>query len=329
MSKHPPQNTPDSAPVTVAALYTFAALPNFKDLKTPLLETCQNAGVYGTLLLAHEGINGTIAGPRDGIDAVTAHIRQIPGCDNLEYKESHAESRPFYRMKVRLKKEIVTMGEPDVDPHKMVGTYVEAEDWNALIADPDVIVIDTRNDYEVEIGTFRGAIDPDIATFREFPAWLMAQKELSPGTIGKKKVAMFCTGGIRCEKSTAYARQQGIDTVYHLKGGILKYLENIAQEDSLWDGECFVFDHRVSIKHGLELGSYDTCHACRKPIDENDKASAHYVEGVSCPKCYDVHDAKQKLRFQERQHQVELAEKRGQKHFGPAAETTKRKQPAA
>ncbi|MHA1597332.1 MAG: oxygen-dependent tRNA uridine(34) hydroxylase TrhO [Alphaproteobacteria bacterium] len=306
--------TPDGTPVVVAALYTFAALPDFRDRQAPLLAVCREAGVYGTLLLAHEGINGTIAGPRHGIDAAVAHIRQIPGCGDLQYKESFAETRPFYRMKVRLKKEIVTMGEPDVDPHKMVGTYVDPGDWNALISDPDVIVIDTRNDYEFAIGSFQGAIDPDIATFREFPDWF--RKTIMPEAAKGKKVAMFCTGGIRCEKSTAFAKQLGVEAVYHLKGGILKYLETVPEEDSLWDGECFVFDQRVSIKHGLALGSYDTCHACRRPIDSGDKASAQYEAGVSCPHCHDIYDAKQKQRFRDRQHQVDLADKRGETHFG-------------
>lgn len=312
----PPIATPDDAPLVVAALYKFTALPDFEGRKEPLLEACQTAGVYGTLLLAHEGINGTIAGTREGIDAALVHIQQIPGCQDLELKESFALENPFYRMKVRLKKEIVTMGVPDIDPNQSVGTYVAPKDWNALISDPDVILIDTRNEYEVGIGTFQGAIDPKTTNFREFPDWFRAQEKLRPDTFDGKKIAMFCTGGIRCEKATAFVKQEGIDEVYHLKGGILKYLETVPKDDSLWDGECFVFDQRVSVKQDLELGSYDMCRACRTPIDENDKASAKYVPGVSCPKCHDVNNAKQKQRYQDRQRQMKLAEKRGETHLG-------------
>jgi len=310
----------------VAALYKFTALTGFEGLKPPLLDACQKAGVLGTLLLAREGINGTIAGSRNGIDLALAHIRQIPGCSDLEHKESFALENPFYRMKVRLKKEIVTMGVPDLDPNQTVGTYVAPDDWNALISDPDVILIDTRNDYEVSIGTFRGAIDPHTTTFRDFPDWFNSQQELHSEALAGKKVAMFCTGGIRCEKATAYVKQQGIDEVYHLKGGILKYLETVPQETSMWDGECFVFDQRVSVKHGLELGSYDMCHACRTPIDDDDKASPKYLHGVSCPKCHDTNDANQTHRFQARQTQMDLAEKRGVKHLGQICVVTSAEQ---
>jgi UPF0176 protein len=306
----------ENSAFVVAALYKFTVLPDFKTLKTPLLAACLEAQVLGTLLLAHEGINGTIAGTREGIDSALAHIRQIPGCDDLEQKESFAHDNPFYRMKIRLKKEIVTMGVPDLDPNHTVGTYVAPGEWNALISDPDVILIDTRNDYEVSIGTFRGAINPKTNTFREFPDWFKRRPELSPTASKGKKVAMFCTGGIRCEKATAFVKEHGIDEVYHLKGGILKYLETVPQEDTLWDGECFVFDQRVSVKHGLELGSYDMCHACRIPIDDDDKNSPFYVPGVSCVNCYDTTDAKRKNRFKDRQRQMELAEKRGEKHLG-------------
>jgi UPF0176 protein len=308
----PPVTSAENAPFVVAALYQFTALADFKNLKEPLLEACLTAGVYGTLLLAQEGINGTIAGTRDGIDAALDHIRQIPGCSALEHKESFALENPFYRMKVRLKKEIVTMGVPDIDPNEIVGTYVDPHDWNALISDPDVILIDTRNEYEVSIGTFKGAIDPKTTTFREFPDWFKSQEGLHP----KQKVAMFCTGGIRCEKASAFVKQQCIEDVFHLKGGILKYLETVPKDDSLWDGECFVFDQRVSVKHDLELGSYDMCRACRMPIDDDDKNSAKYVPGVSCPRCYDATDEKQKQRYQARQRQVELAAGRGETHIG-------------
>ena len=302
--------------MVVAALYKFVHLPDFKSLQPGLLDSCMKADVRGTLLLANEGINGTIAGTRAGIDAALNHIRGLPGCGDLDHKESFALTNPFYRMKVRLKKEIVTMGVDNIDPNQIVGTYVDPENWNDLISDPDVIVIDTRNEYEVSIGTFKGAIDPKTTTFREFPNWFNAQESLQASALEGKKIAMFCTGGIRCEKSTAFVKGRGIDDVFHLKGGILKYLETVPQEKSLWNGECFVFDHRVSVKHDLELGSYDMCHACRNPIDDDDKKSSHYVPGVSCPKCYATIDADRKQRFEQRQKQIELAKMRGQQHLG-------------
>lgn len=313
MSNNPQPALPQSE-IVVAALYKFSLLPDYEALREPLLKACLDAGIKGSLLLAREGINGTVAGSQNGIDALQAAIREILGIEELEYKESFAATNPFYRMKVRLKKEIVTMGVDGIDPNDTVGTYVEPEDWNALISDPDTILIDTRNDYEVGIGTFEGAIDPHTATFREFPDWF---KALPEADLEGKKVAMFCTGGIRCEKATAFVRQQGIDDVYHLKGGILKYLETVPEETSLWKGECFVFDQRVSVKHGLELGSYDLCHACRSPLSDADKNADSYVPGVSCPKCHNKTDAKRKtLRFQERQRQMELAEKSGKAHIG-------------
>jgi UPF0176 protein len=312
--------------IVIAALYKFAPQPDFAELRAPLLACCETAGTLGTLLLASEGLNGTIAGSRAGIDAVLSYIRSIPGFEDLEHKESFAAENPFLRMKVRLKKEIVTMGVPGTDPTHIVGTYVDPQDWDALISDPDVIVIDTRNDYEVEIGTFKGAIDPDIKSFREFPAWIRAQKNIKPDT----KVAMFCTGGIRCEKSTAFLKEEGVQEVYHLKGGILKYLENVpAQDDhgndNMWEGECFVFDDRVSVGQDLVPGPYDMCHACRHPITEEDKQSDLYMPGVSCPKCHDVSSEDQKSRYLERQKQMELAKQRGEQHLGShtpqAAET--------
>lgn len=306
--------TPQS--IVVAALYKFTPLDDFAGFQAPLQAACEAADVYGTILLAHEGINGTVSGTREGIDAVLAHIQQIPGCSELEVKESHADEMPFYRMKVRLKKEIVTMGVADIDPNRTVGTYVDPQDWNDLISDPNVIVIDTRNDYEVGIGTFRGAIDPKTTAFREFPDWFRNQKELRAKIDSGMKVAMFCTGGIRCEKSTAFLKQEGVEDVFHLKGGILRYLENIPREQSLWEGDCFVFDQRVSVKHGLELGDYDMCHACRNPIDANDMASEQYVPGVSCPKCYGSHHESQERRFRDRQKQIELARERGEAHIG-------------
>lgn len=297
---------------TVAALYHFTKFPDPAAVQGPLLAACEAAGIKGTLLLAREGINGTIAGTRAGIDAVLAHIRALPGCAGLEWKESTADEMPFGRMKVRLKKEIVTMGQPDVDPTASVGHYVEAKDWNALIASPDVAVIDTRNDYEVEIGTFDGAVDPQTKSFRDFPAWWRENAH----RFHNKRIAMFCTGGIRCEKSTNFLISEGVDQVFHLKGGILKYLEDVPADESLWQGECFVFDKRVSLGHGLVQGDYDLCHACRRPLSAEDKRRPEFEEGVSCHRCLAEYTDADRDRFRERQHQVELAEKRGESHFG-------------
>lgn len=298
--------------IIVAALYKFVDLPDYQSLQAPLLASCEQHDVKGTLLLASEGINGTIAGPRNGIDAVLNFLRNDPRFKNLEHKESHAKSMPFYRMKVRLKKEIVTMGVDGINPNKMAGTYVKAEDWNKLISDPDVVIIDTRNDYEVEIGTFKNALNPNIKTFRDFPEWIHQQKSLEK----KPKVAMFCTGGIRCEKSTAFMRTEGFDEVYHLQGGILKYLEVVPEKESLWEGECFVFDERVAVGHGLKLGEHDLCRSCRYPISVEDKQSLHFVEGVSCPHCFNQKSETKKAGLMERQKQMELARKRNQQHVG-------------
>jgi UPF0176 protein len=297
---------------TVAALYHFTRFEDPASLRDPLLDLCKTHNIGGTLLLAREGVNGTIAGTRQGIDAVLAHLRALPSCADLVHKESTATVPPFNRMKVRLKKEIVTMGQPDVDPTKDVGQYVAPAEWNALISSPDVAVIDTRNDYEVAIGTFDGAIDPQTKTFGEFPAWWEENKH----RFHNKKIAMFCTGGIRCEKSTNYLKGQGVDEVYHLQGGILKYLEEVPQDDSKWDGECFVFDARVSVGHGLREGPHVLCHACRQPILPEDKARPEYEEGVSCHQC--VHDTTEdaKDRFRERQKQMRLAAMRGETHMG-------------
>jgi UPF0176 protein len=297
----------------VAALYKFVALDDFERLQAPILEKCVENDVKGTLLLAHEGINGTVAGPENGIRALLAYLNANPEFEGLVHKESWASEAPFPRMKVRLKKEIVTMGVQGIDPNKIVGTYVKPGEWNDLIADPDTIVVDTRNDYEVAIGTFKGAVDPKTKTFREFPQWAEENKDILKKP---KKVAMFCTGGIRCEKSTAYMKEQGYDQVYHLEGGILKYLEEVPEEESLWEGECFVFDDRVSIGHGLKEGPYDMCHGCRRPISEEDKTSEYYVPGVTCPFCHDELTDDQKARFAERQKQMELARKRGELHRG-------------
>lgn len=296
----------------VAALYKFVGLPDYKTVQGPLLEFCLQNDIKGTLLLAHEGINGTVAGSRESIDALLSHLKSDTRLVDLTHKESLAEEMPFYRMKVKLKKEIVTLGVEDIDPTHVVGTYVEPQQWNDLISDPDVLVVDTRNDYEVELGTFSGAVNPNTASFREFPAYV--ERELDPGK--QKKVAMFCTGGIRCEKSTALLKQMGFDQVYHLKGGILQYLEDVPQKDSLWQGECFVFDNRVSVDHDLQPGTYDLCHGCRRPITDADKASEKYVEGVACPRCHDELTEDQWKRFSERQKQVQLSRERQQTHIG-------------
>ena len=307
-------------PLTVAALYRFPRCADPAALQAPLAGGCRANGVRGTLLLAGEGINGTIAGTEPAIAAVLDHIRALPGCAALDVKFSTAASMPFHRMKVRLKREIVTMGQPGIDPNRSVGTYVEPQDWNALIADPDTIVIDTRNDYEVAVGTFDRAIDPKTASFRDFPAWFRAQRDRLLGEGKAPKVAMFCTGGIRCEKSTAFLKQEGVDEVFHLKGGILKYLETVPEDESLWRGECFVFDQRVTVAHGLAQGSYGLCHACRRPVSDADMASPLYEEGVSCPACHDERSDDQRAAYRERQRQETLAATRGMAHVGAVLE---------
>lgn len=294
----------------VAALYCFTPFEDLAAIREPLLAICEEAGTKGTLLLAHEGINGTIAGSEKAVGAVLDHVRSLPGCERLEVKYSTATEEPFARMKVRLKREIVTMGEPSVDPRASVGRYVDPQDWNALISDPDTIVIDTRNDYEVAVGTFEGAVDPATTSFREFPKWFRDNREEL--LEGKKKVAMFCTGGIRCEKSTSFLRGEGVEDVFHLKGGILKYLETVPEAESKWHGDCFVFDERVTVKHGLEEGDYHLCRACRRPITDEDMAHDHYAEGVSCPYCYDEKSDTQRARYAERQRQRDLAKARGE-----------------
>lgn len=296
----------------VAALYHFVAVPRFAELRPPLQALCEENGVRGTLLLAHEGINGTIAGPADGLHRVLAFLRSQPEFAALEHKESHAAEMPFLRMKVRLKKEIVTMGVEDIDPTRSVGTYVAPEDWNALISDPETIVIDTRNDYETAIGMFKGAVDPNTKTFREFPDWVRE----NTGLHNKPKIAMYCTGGIRCEKATAFMKEQGFDEVYHLKGGILKYLEEVPAEESLWEGACFVFDERVSVLHGLEEGEHRLCRACRHPLTAEEITSPLYEAGVSCPHCHAARSEDDRLRFRQRQLQMDLAKKRGERHLG-------------
>ncbi|TPN35451.1 rhodanese-related sulfurtransferase [Mesorhizobium sp. B2-3-3] len=302
-----------SQPVRVAALYRFARLDAFGELRAPLAAFCCGRGIKGTLLLAHEGINGTVAGSEAAIAELIEYIETIDGLAGLEVKYSVAAAMPFHRMKVRLKREIVTMGVEDIDPAASAGTYVAPADWNALISEPGTIVVDTRNAYEVSIGTFKGAVDPATASFREFPAWVEAHRAQLEG----RKVAMFCTGGIRCEKATAYVRSLGFKDVFHLKGGILKYLEEVPAEQSLWQGECFVFDERVSVSHGLAEGEAELCRACRHPLTASDLTSPKYAAGVSCPHCFDARSEEDRKRYAERQRQVELAEARGKgPHIG-------------
>jgi UPF0176 protein len=300
----------------VAALYRFTPIEDCGAVRGPLEHVCRSQCVKGTLLLANEGINGTIAGTREAIGRVLNHIRGIPGCADLDVKFSAAATMPFHRMKVRIKREIVTMGEPDIDPLSSVGTYVAPEDWNALVSDPDTIVIDTRNDYEVAIGSFTDSINPGTATFRDFPAWFRSRREQLLGEGKSPKVAMYCTGGIRCEKSTAFLKEQGVEEVFHLKGGILKYLETVPEEESLWQGECFVFDRRVAVGHGLKPGTHELCPACRHPVNAEAAASPHYEAGVSCPSCYHERTDEQRAGYRERHRQEALAAALGRNHIG-------------
>ncbi|GAA5218861.1 rhodanese-related sulfurtransferase [Corallincola platygyrae] len=304
--------------IVVCALYKFVRLDDYQAIRQPLTDAMNQYQVKGTLLLASEGINGTVAGCREGIDNLLAWLKRDSRLADIEYKESYTEEAPFHRTKVKLKKEIVTMGVEGIDPRHVVGTYVEPKDWNALISDPDVLLVDTRNDYEINVGTFQGAVNPNTESFREFPEYVANQLDKNQ----HKKVAMFCTGGIRCEKSTAYLKEQGFDEVYHLKGGILKYLEEVPEEETLWQGECFVFDERVTVDHQLNNGSYEMCNACRLPITQEDKLSDKFQLGVSCPHCYDKTTPEQRARFAERQKQVELAKRRGESHIGSEASQT-------
>ena len=301
----------------VCAMYKFVALENFENIREPLLSIMEENNICGTLLLANEGINGTVAGSRQAIDNLLAWFKLDQRLADISYKESTTQEKPFKRSKVKLKKEIVTMGVEGIDPRHVVGTYVKPKDWNALISDPDVVLIDTRNDYEVQIGTFENAVDPKTTTFREFPDYV--KNNMDPNK--QKKVAMFCTGGIRCEKSTAYMKEQGFDEVYHLEGGILKYLEEVPEEQTMWQGECFVFDDRVTVDHQLQAGKYDQCHACRMPILEEDKEKPQYAKGVSCHHCFDKTSEEQRARYAEREKQMELAKLRGEAHVGSDAAT--------
>ena len=306
--------------IQIAALYKFFRFPDYAERRQALAAKLCGLGIKGSLLLAEEGINGTLAGTPEAIAEALATLRALPGAETLEAKFSEADEMPFLRLKVRLKREIVTMGVPGTDPNSLVGTYVKPQDWDALISDPGTVLIDTRNDYEVAIGTFEGAIDPQTETFREFPAWFRQFREKLEAEGRKPKIAMFCTGGIRCEKATSFVKAEGIDDVFHLEGGILKYLEEVPAEGSLWRGECFVFDERVSVCPDLSPGSHVLCHACGHPVAEVQREDPAYVEGVSCPHCIEKMTDSQRARFAERQKQIELAKKRGQAHVGPRAE---------
>ena len=301
--------------LTICALYKFTRLDDFEEIQGPLKIFLESLNIRGTLLLAKEGVNGTISGDNDSIMKSLDYLQKDERLVGLEYKFSYSEKPPFKRLKVKLKKEIVTLGESNIDPIFSSGTYVKPADWNELINDPDVVLIDTRNNYEFEIGSFKGSINPNTETFREFPAYTKNNLE----KYRDKKIAMFCTGGIRCEKSTAYLKSKGFENVFHLQGGILKYLEEIKEDESLWEGECFVFDDRVAVKHNLELGKYDQCHACRFPITDEDKEHPHYEKGASCPRCYGTKNSSQVSRYREREKQVQLAKSRGESHIGDDA----------
>jgi len=304
------------APIRVVALYRFARFADCDAIQRELLHICRQRAIKGTLIVASEGLNGTIAGSDAAIEEVLAHIRSLPGCEDIDVKDARAPTMPFHRLKVRIKREIVTMGQPAIDPLNDAGHYVAPHDWNALIADPDTILIDTRNDYEVAIGSFAGAIDPRTRSFRDFPAWFAAHREALSTRGPDTKVAMFCTGGIRCEKATALLKAEGLDHVYHLKGGILAYLEAVPPEQSRWQGECFVFDERVTVTHGLQPGSYLLCRACRMPVSRGDEASPHYIEGVACPSCHAERSDAQRDGYAERHRQAQLAAARGDTHVG-------------
>ena len=305
----------------ICALYKFTRLDDFEEIQLPLRSFLDSLSVKGTLLLAREGINGTISGTKVSLEKVLDYLQSDPRFLDLEFKFSYSQKIPFKRLKVKLKKEIVTMGLTEIDPTHSAGTYVKPKDWNELINDPDVVLIDTRNHYEYEIGSFKGAINPNTETFREFPSFTKNTLE----QYRDKKIAMFCTGGIRCEKSTAYLKSEGFKNVFHLQGGILKYLEEVNEDESLWEGECFVFDDRVAVKHNLEQGQYDQCHACRFPITEEDTMHPHYEKGASCPRCFGTKNSSQMSRYREREKQVKLAKQRGEEHIGDDAIVIKNK----
>ena len=302
----------------VCALYRFVRLDDYEQLRKPLYRFLSDHGIRGTLLLAPEGINGTVAGSQESIAALKERLAQDTRLAGIDYKDSRTDTMPFNRTKVKLRKEIVTMGVEDIDPKRSAGTYVKPHEWNELIRDPEVTLIDTRNEYEMEVGSFRNAVNPNIKAFREFPEYV--ETNLDPNK--HRKVAMFCTGGIRCEKSTAYLREQGFAEVYHLEGGVLRYFEEVPEEESLWEGECFVFDDRVAVNQNLDRGHHDQCHACRRPITEDDKASPRYQRGISCPRCYESLTEEQRARFAERERQIRLARERGEAHVGAEAADT-------
>jgi UPF0176 protein len=308
------------------AMYHFVDLQHFEKLREPLLQFCVGHQIKGTIILADEGINGTVAGSENSIHELLHFLKTDllfeGNFKNLAHKESWSDKHPFYRMKVKLKKEIVTLGVLGVSPTKMVGTYVKPQDWNAIITDPEVVLIDTRNDYEYAIGTFKNAINPKTNTFREFPEYVKTHFDPKK----HRKVAMFCTGGIRCEKASSYMMSEGFDEIYHLEGGILKYLEEVKPDESLWQGECFVFDQRVAIKHGLEVGEFDQCYACRYPLSQDEIKSEQYTPGISCPHCYNTHTPEKLKGLSERQRQVILAKKHGSNHIGERNQTNKKNQ---
>ena len=306
----------DKSNFIVVAFYKFFELQNLEEFKDILRLIFNDTLVKGTILLAKEGINGTIAGMPSEIKNVLDELWNLDNLNDLEAKYSLAPQNPFFRMKIRLKKEIVTLGIDNISPKKEVGKYIKPENWNSFISDESLILIDTRNDYEVSIGSFDKAINPNIKSFREFPNWVSKNLLNKGSEIKKKKIGMFCTGGIRCEKSTSYLKSLGFEDVYHLEGGILKYLEKIPENETKWNGSCFVFDYRVSVKHSLELGDYDMCFACRMPINDEDKKNKHYIKGQSCHHCFTRSNVKQKQRFKERQKQIEIAKKKNQSHIG-------------
>ena len=303
----------------IAALYKFFSISKPELLQNKIRDRFKQLKIKGTILVGHEGINGTISGVDLAIDAAIDFLKKINGCSKLDVKYSESYEDPFIRLKIKLKQEIVTIGDTSIDPNKIVGNYVSPDEWNLLIQDEDTIVIDTRNNYEYSIGTFKNAINPNTQKFREFPDWV-EKNNFSDEDKKSKRVAMFCTGGIRCEKASSFMKDYGFAEVYHLKGGILKYLEDMPQENSLWEGECFVFDDRVSVNHNLQPGSYDMCHGCRMPITDQDKDSSKYIKGVACPNCFDKTTEEQKARYMSRQKQVDLAKSRNQKHIGPKEE---------
>ncbi len=304
----------------VAALYKFSQIDNPLEVQIYLKKILKNLSIYGTILVGNEGINATIASrDKKNLNKALMYLKNLKGFKDLDIKFSNSKKKPFIRLKIKLKQEIVTIGDKSIDPTKNVGEYVNPEDWNSLLEEENILLIDTRNDYEYSIGSFKDSINPNTQKFRDFPEWLKGQN-FTQEDKNRKKVAMFCTGGIRCEKASSLMKNEGFKKVYHLKGGILKYFESVSKENSLWDGECFVFDDRVSVKHDLSVGDYDMCHGCRMPITETDKISQKYIQGVSCPNCFDQTTEEQKSRYMSRQKQIDLAKQRNQKHIGPKEE---------